>query len=188
MPAARSSNRSEWFPAGICPPPEENRLIPPTEKDRNFRHRVIQGEVNDENAYVLGGVAGHAGCFARAEDLALFAECLLGVGLQDQPQITACSSPTLWNCLHAAQTFPPGTSHALGWDTPSAPSSSGKYFSPRSYGHLGYTGTSLWIDPERGTLCYSSNQPHLAGPRFASHQAASGLRSTTLVVEAPEAL
>jgi serine-type D-Ala-D-Ala carboxypeptidase len=48
------------------------------------------------------------------------------------------------------QPFSAGTSRALGWDTPSAPSSSGKYFSPRSYGHLGYTGTSLWIDPERG--------------------------------------
>jgi CubicO group peptidase (beta-lactamase class C family) len=44
---------------------------------------------------------------------------------------------------------PPGTSRALGWDTPSAPSQSGKYFGPRSFGHLGYTGTSLWIDPDR---------------------------------------
>jgi serine-type D-Ala-D-Ala carboxypeptidase len=132
------------------PLPQEKRLIPPTQKDRNFRHRVIQGEVNDENAYVLGGVAGHAGCFARAEDLALFAECLLrGGSLQDQPQKLLFQPPTV-ELFTRRQAFPAGTSRALGWDTPSAPSSSGKYFSPRSYGHLGYTGTSLWIDPDRG--------------------------------------
>jgi CubicO group peptidase (beta-lactamase class C family) len=132
------------------PPREEKRLIPPTEKDRNFRHRVIQGEVNDENAYVLGGVAGQAGCFARAEDLALFAECLLrGGSVQDLPQKLLFQPHTV-ELFTRRQAFPAGTSRALGWDTPSEPSSSGKYFSPRSYGHLGYTGTSLWIDPDRG--------------------------------------
>jgi serine-type D-Ala-D-Ala carboxypeptidase len=140
----------EMVSCRYLPPPAEKRLIPPTEKDRNFRHRVIQGEVNDENAYVLGGVAGHAGCFARAEDLALFAECLLrGGSLQDQPQKLLFQPHTV-ELFTRRQPFSAGTSRALGWDTPSAPSSSGKYFSPHSYGHLGYTGTSLWIDPDRG--------------------------------------
>ena len=121
---------------------EQRPLIPPTENDRNFRHRVIQGEVNDENAWVMGGVAGHAGCFSTALDVAILAECMLRGG-----------APLL--DLHTVELFtrreltPSGTSRALGWDTPSLPSQSGKYFCPRSYGHLGFTGTSLWIDPER---------------------------------------
>jgi serine-type D-Ala-D-Ala carboxypeptidase len=131
------------------PPPEEKRLIPPTEKDRTFRHRLIQGEVNDENAYVLGGVAGHAGCFGRAEDLALFAECMLhGWAMPNQPQALLIQ-PHIVEMFTRRGPSPVGTSRALGWDTPSEPSSSGKYFSTRSFGHLGYTGTSLWIDPER---------------------------------------
>ncbi|HEV2399048.1 MAG TPA: serine hydrolase domain-containing protein [Candidatus Sulfotelmatobacter sp.] len=106
-----------------------------------FRHRIIQGEVQDENAWVLGGTAGHAGLFSTAEDVARFANALLRGG-----------SPILRPETIALFTQPdttPHTSRALGWDTPSNPSQSGKYFGPRSYGHLGYTGTSLWIDPDR---------------------------------------
>jgi CubicO group peptidase (beta-lactamase class C family) len=116
--------------------------IPPTADDRTFRHRIIQGEVQDENASVLGGVAGHAGLFSTAEDLAIFAHAILNGGYP----ILRSSTIELFSRRESA---PEGTSRALGWDTPSAPSQSGKYFSPRSYGHLGYTGTSLWIDPER---------------------------------------
>ena len=131
------------------PPPEEKRHIPPTEKDRIFRQRLIQGEVNDENAHFLSGVAGHAGCFARAEDVAVFAECMLrGGSLLNQPQKLLFQPHTV-ELFTRREAFPSETSRALGWDTPSAPSSSGKYFSTRSFGHLGYTGTSLWIDPER---------------------------------------
>ncbi len=116
--------------------------IPPTADDRNFRHRTIQGEVQDENASVLGGVAGHAGLFSTAEDLALFAHSLIGGG-------TPIVRPSTLELFTRREAAPVGTSRALGWDTPSAPSQSGKYFSSRSFGHLGYTGTSLWIDPER---------------------------------------
>ena len=131
------------------PHKDEKRLIPPTEKDRTFRQRLIQGEVNDENASVLGGVAGHAGCFARVEDVALFAECMLRGGtLPGQPDKPLFQPDTV-ELFTRREASPAGTSRALGWDTPSAPSSSGKYFSTRSFGHLGYTGTSLWIDPER---------------------------------------
>ena len=116
--------------------------IPPTADDRTFRHRIIQGEVQDENASVLGGIAGHAGLFSTAEDLAIFAHAMLNGG---HPILRS----TTVELFSRRESAPEGTSRALGWDTPSAPSQSGKYFSSRSFGHLGYTGTSLWIDPDR---------------------------------------
>ena len=116
--------------------------IPPTADDRTFRYRIIQGEVQDENASVLGGIAGHAGLFSTAEDLALFAHAMLNSG---HPILR----PATVELFSRRESAPEGTSRAFGWDTPSPPSQSGKYFSPRSFGHLGYTGTSLWIDPER---------------------------------------
>jgi serine-type D-Ala-D-Ala carboxypeptidase len=130
--------------ASTCfnPPISLRPAIPPTEDDRTFRHRVIQGEVNDENAFVMGGVAGHAGCFSSALDVSVFAHCMLQGG---SPLV---KKETL-EIFTRRQDSPSGTSRALGWDTPSQPSQSGKYFSSRSYGHLGYTGTSLWIDPDR---------------------------------------
>jgi CubicO group peptidase (beta-lactamase class C family) len=107
-----------------------------------FRNRIIQGEVQDENASVLGGVAGHAGLFSTAEDVARFAHAML---IGNNP-ILRSETVSLFT---TRESTPTGTSRALGWDTPSAPSQSGKYFGRKSYGHLGYTGTSLWIDPER---------------------------------------
>ena len=121
-----------------------------------FRKRIIQGEVQDENAYILGGVAAHAGLFSTAEDLARFAYALLQCGAGtpfDKLRAGSARVPILRPETVALftrrESSPPGTSRALGWDTPSAPSQSGKYFGPRSFGHLGYTGTSLWIDPDR---------------------------------------
>jgi CubicO group peptidase (beta-lactamase class C family) len=116
--------------------------IPPTADDRTFRHRIIQGEVQDENASVLGGVAGHAGLFSTAGDVAIFAHAMLNGG---HPILR----PETVNLFTRRESAPDGTSRALGWDTPSAPSQSGKHFGQRSFGHLGYTGTSLWIDPDR---------------------------------------
>jgi len=124
------------------PPADTRQRIPPTADDRTFRKRIIQGEVQDENASVLGGIAGHAGLFSTAEDLARFAHSMLNGG---QP-ILRSETVALFT---RRESTPPGTSRTLGWDTPSAPSQSGKYFGPRSFGHLGYTGTSLWIDPDR---------------------------------------
>lgn len=122
---------------------ESNSLTGTPEKPRStFRNRIIQGEVQDENACVLGGVAGHAGLFSTAEDVANFAPTMMLGGLPIvRPETVALFTKR--------QKHPAGTSRALGWDTPSSPSQSGKYFGPESYGHLGYTGTSLWIDPER---------------------------------------
>jgi CubicO group peptidase (beta-lactamase class C family) len=124
------------------PPADLKLAIPPTEDDHTFRRRLIQGEVNDENASVMGGVAGHAGCFSTALDVSVFAHCLLQGG---SPLV---KKETL-EIFTRRQDSPHGTSRALGWDTPSQPSQSGQYFSSRPYGHLGYTGTSLWIDPDR---------------------------------------
>ncbi len=124
------------------PPLEIRPKVPPTVDDQTFRKRLIQGEVYDENASVLGGVAPHAGLFSTAEDLAKFAHAMLNGG---HPILR----PETVALFTRRELAPPGTSRALGWDTPSSPSQSGKYFSPTSYGHLGYTGTSLWIDPIR---------------------------------------
>ncbi len=141
--------REVFGPLGMAhttfnPAPALKKSIPPTADDRSFRHRIIQGEVQDENASVLGGIAGHAGLFSTAEDLAIFAHAMLNGG---RP-ILRSSTVELFS---RRESVPEGTSRALGWDTPSLPlpSQSGKYFSSRSFGHLGYTGTSLWIDPER---------------------------------------
>lgn len=137
------------------PPASQRNQIPPTADERaqatsstapkprsTFRNRIIQGEVQDENASILGGVAGHAGLFSTAEDLAVFSHILL----QGGSPILRPETVTLFT---RREISPPGTTRALGWDTPSSPSQSGKYFGPASFGHLGYTGTSLWIDPDR---------------------------------------
>jgi serine-type D-Ala-D-Ala carboxypeptidase len=135
------------------PPRELRNKIPPTADEREgdassakprstFRKRIIQGEVQDENAFVLGGVAGHAGLFSTPEDVALFAHIMLSGG-------SPILRPETITLFTRREGSPVGTSRALGWDTPSAPSQSGTHFGPHSYGHLGYTGTSLWIDPDR---------------------------------------
>jgi CubicO group peptidase (beta-lactamase class C family) len=97
--------------------------------------------VHDENCYVLNGVSAHAGLFSTADDIAKFAACMLRGG-------DPIFSPDTVRKFTRRDTMPPYTTRTLGWDTPSQPSSSGRYFSPYSYGHLGFTGTSLWIDPE----------------------------------------
>jgi CubicO group peptidase (beta-lactamase class C family) len=143
----RFCQREIFGPLGMSttafnPPPEMRGHIPPTVNDQTFRHRMIQGEVHDENASVLGGVAGHAGVFSTTKDVAQFAHALLNGGHPILRRETV-------SLFTRREDKPQGTSRALGWDTPSHPSQSGKYFSDASFGHLGYTGTSLWIDPER---------------------------------------
>ena len=139
--------REVFAPLGMLqttfnPPASWKLLISPTADDRTFRKRIIQGEVQDENASVMGGVAPHAGIFSTAGEVAIFAHAMLSGGA---PVVR----PETLAVFTRHESSPAGTSRALGWDTPSAPSQSGKYFSSSSYGHLGYTGTSLWIDTER---------------------------------------
>jgi CubicO group peptidase (beta-lactamase class C family) len=124
-----------------CPPPNMRAEIPPTEEDELFRLRRIQGEVQDEHAFLLHGAGGHAGLFSNVPDLLRFSQAILdpkGVPLFEPRTIE----------LFAQRQPPEGSSRALGWDTPSAESSSGHYFSRNSIGHLGYSGCSLWIDRE----------------------------------------
>lgn len=134
---------------GFCPSPASRAAIPPTEEDTAFRHRRIQGEVQDENAWLLKGAAGHAGLFSNVTDLLRFGGELLAAS-------SASGAATIFNQetvrLFSERQGPMGSSRALGWDTPSEPSSSGHYFSPRSIGHLGYSGCSLWIDLEAGIV------------------------------------
>ncbi len=127
---------------GFRPPASLHEHIPPTVNDREFRMKIIQGEVHDPNAWIMHGVAGHAGVFAPAGDVARFAHCMLSGGAP----ILRADTVALFT---RRESSPAGTSRALGWDTPSQPSQSGTKFSPRSFGHLGYTGTSLWCDPDR---------------------------------------
>ena len=155
----------------FTPDPSERQTIPPTVDDLVYRHRIVQGEVNDENAWAMGGVASHAGLFGDALSVARFAECILDGGkLSDAPPLFRPETVALFT---ACQAEPPGTSRTLGWDTPSPPSQSGTMFSPSSFGHLGYTGTSLWCDPERHlsvTLLTNRTWPD------AKNQAIKGLR------------
>ena len=102
----------------------------------------LQGEVHDENAYALGGVAGHAGLFSTAADLSVFAQMMLNGGEYNGVQII--SKPTVE--LLTSRAF---GHRALGWDTADGDYGSGRYLGPTAYGHTGFTGTSMWIDPER---------------------------------------
>jgi CubicO group peptidase (beta-lactamase class C family) len=136
---------------GYSPIPGKRSLIPPTEEDTTFRHRCIQGEVQDENAWLLKGNAGHAGLFSSVPDLLRFAGEIL---ISSPGKAPAANNARLFQAetveLFAERQGPEGSSRALGWDTPSQNSSSGRHFSPHSIGHLGFSGCSLWIDLDAG--------------------------------------
>lgn len=117
--------------------------IAPTEI--NSARGLVWGTVHDENADAIGGVAGHAGLFSTAHDLAIFARMMLNGGSVGSVRLLAPTTIARWTAPQDA-----GSSRALGWDTPAPHSSAGRFFSPRSYGHTGFTGTSIWTDPQRG--------------------------------------
>ncbi len=135
--------------------------IAPTEVDTTWRHAHVHGAVHDENAHAMGGVAGHAGLFSSARDMAVLAQMLLdggGVGpcANDPAGGTPCSEPRPAPVRIVAPTtvelftrrHDTTSSRALGWDTPTPRSSAGDHFSARAFGHTGFTGTSIWVDPE----------------------------------------
>ncbi len=127
--------------------------IAPSEEDP-WRGRLLQGEVHDENAAALGGIAGHAGLFGTAQAVGQITKAWLD---------SYAGKPSLFQCDVVRQFVKaqPGTSWGLGWDTPSQPSSSGQWFSPESFGHLGFTGTSIWVDPIRELeVIFLSNRVH----------------------------
>jgi CubicO group peptidase (beta-lactamase class C family) len=130
------------------PPPAWWEHIAPTELDVMFRHRLLRGEVHDESAARLGGVSGNAGLFSDAPDLERFATWLMRVRTGGANPLGLDSGTVMR--FTTRQGIPPGSSRALGWDTPSDSgySSAGSKLSRRSFGHTGYTGTSIWMDPD----------------------------------------
>jgi CubicO group peptidase (beta-lactamase class C family) len=138
------TRREVFTPLGMtasryCPAPHQRAQIPPTEEDELFRQRRIQGEVQDEHAFLLKGAGGHAGLFTNVPDLLRFALSIL------EPRQNPLFEPETVE-MFARRQPPEGSSRALGWDTPSEESSSGSFFSANSIGHLGYSGCSLWVD------------------------------------------
>ena len=125
------------------PPEEKIKRVVPTEIDP--KGNLIHGYVHDENAQSLGGVAGHAGLFSTAKDLAIFSQMMLNRGLYGWKRIFKQETVDLFT-TRANLVYK--SSRCLGWDSPSGASSGGVYLSDVSYGHGGYTGTTLWIDPE----------------------------------------
>jgi len=119
----------------------------------------LQGEVHDENAYALGGVAGHAGLFSTASDLSIFAQMILEGGEYKGVRIVSDSTVKLFTTRAAG-------SRALGWAMADGQWGSGRFMSEGSFGHVGYTGTSLWIDPEREMfVILLTNRVHAARAR-----------------------
>lgn len=152
------------------PPVSWNERIAPTENDP-WRGRMLVGEVHDENAARLEGVSGHAGLFSDTEDLLTYSEWLLSQAdwrndTHPRPCLTPLPGspvldPAVLEEFTRRQRLVPGSSRALGWDTPADGSSSGSRLSERSFGHTGFTGTSIWIDPERClSIVLLSNRVH----------------------------
>lgn len=139
------------------PPASWRARIAPTEVDTTWRHRLVRGEAHDENAASMGGVSGHAGMFSSAPDLVRFVQFLMRGGATDRRADAQTHGRTGSGPLVRAQTIeqftavqqPGFSSRALGWDTPSENSSAGSRMSARAFGHTGFTGTSIWVDPEQ---------------------------------------
>jgi len=122
------------------------KKIAPTEYDSVYRKRLIQGEVHDENAFALGGVSGHAGLFSTASDLAIFLQMIMNGGSYGGKQYLKPETIKLFTTRQGKQ-----STRALGWDTKTMNgySSAGSLFGEKSFGHTGFTGTSVWVEPEK---------------------------------------
>ncbi len=171
------------------PPESWLPRIAPTEYDTAWRKRIVRGEVHDEKAAWLGGVAGHAGLFSSAEDLLNFGEWLLGrvSGRPEGDQHPAISS-SIAREFTRRQNLVPGSSRALGWDTPASGSSAGSLLDPSSFGHTGFTGTSLWIDPSRDlviVLLTNRVHPTRNNPRLGPLRVAVADRVVELLQRGP---
>ncbi len=119
--------------------------IPPTEIDKTYRKKTVQGEVHDENAYFLGGVSGHAGLFSNGHDLAIYVQMLLNDGKFNNKQILDAKIIDDWTNREFTQ-----SERGYGWDVKyGSKPSCGVKFSNKSFGHTGFTGTSIWVDKER---------------------------------------
>lgn len=162
-----------WTRIGYLPDKRWWPNTAPTEIERvpDRGRRALQGTVHDENAWRLHGVSGHAGLFSDADDLLRFGEWALA-GAQGKHIDEPIQPPPQFATWTVDQNQPPGSSRAIGWDTPSGEvSSSGHYMSARSFGHTGFTGTSIWIDPEHDiviVLLTNRVNPTRNTPRFGN--------------------
>ncbi|MCC6139515.1 MAG: beta-lactamase family protein [Nitrospira sp.] len=133
---------AEWAAAFLEDAWHRGGGVAPTEQDP-WRGRLLCGEVHDENAAALGGVAGHAGLFGTAAAVL----AVTGAWLEAYHRRPSLLDARLVEAFTRREACVPGSSWALGWDMPSSPSSAGRFLPEVSFGHLGYTGTSVWIDP-----------------------------------------
>jgi CubicO group peptidase (beta-lactamase class C family) len=158
-----------WRPLGMretryLPPATWRTRIAPTELDTAYRHRLIRGEVHDENAFSMGGISGHAGLFSTAPDLAKFAQLMLRtLRGESSSRRSVTRTRTGSVMVHLPGGFmdsatavmftraqqPGFSSRGLGWDTPDGQNSAGSRLSAHAFGHTGFTGTSIWIDPDQ---------------------------------------
>jgi CubicO group peptidase (beta-lactamase class C family) len=127
------------------PPPSLRAQIPPTENDLTYRKRLIQGEVHDQNAWAMGGIAGDAGLFSTAGNVAIFAQMILNGGIYAHRRVVSRATIAEFT----AHQMIGNSARTLGWDVALDPSATGRFFSAHAFGHYGFTGTSLWIDPDR---------------------------------------
>jgi CubicO group peptidase (beta-lactamase class C family) len=159
----QTAERVLWKPLGMtdtryCPKMCDDPRVAPTELSHGWKRSPIRGEVHDPRAYRLGGVAGNAGLFSTADDVARFARMLLGGGQLDGVRVL---QPASVRQFIEPRVVPDGQ-RALGWDVSSGFSAPrGKELSEHAFGHGGYTGTSLWIDPELDLfIVFLSNRNH----------------------------
>jgi len=126
------------------PPSELWDRVAPTEVDTAWRKRQMRGEVHDENAFALGGVSSHAGLFGSGRDMGRFARTLLRGGQLDGVRIVAPETIAMFTTVQDSTL----SNRALGWEKPTGRNSAGHRLSARAFGHTGFTGTSIWVDPE----------------------------------------
>lgn len=139
----------------FLPPDSVRDRVAPTDRSGR-RTSTAAVQVHDENAYVLGGVAGHAGLFGTADDLAVFAQMMLNGGSYGETRIVSEETVRLFTARAAG-------SRALGWEMAEGRHGAGEYLSPTAYGHIGFTGTSMWIDPQRDMfVILLTNRVHAA--------------------------
>jgi CubicO group peptidase (beta-lactamase class C family) len=140
----------------FIPPKKLRKQIPPTGTDA-LREDIIRGAVNDTNCFAMGGVSGHAGLFGNSLDVAAAGQLFVQKGIYNSRRLFKSSTIELFS-----KKYNPDVSvRTLGWDTPTPGGSGGKYFSESAIGHLGYTGTSLWVDLQQEiNIVLLSNRVH----------------------------
>lgn len=148
LPLDQAVQKWVWQPMGITgayyhrvelPSQKDLHLEVAATEDSVWRGGILQGQVHDDNCWAMGGYAGHAGAFAKARDVLHFARALF------HGFLTPATLKAMWTRVPQ----PPGCDRTLGWDTPSGDAPAASFqFSSDSVGHLGFTGTSLWIDPQ----------------------------------------